>query len=164
MAIILSRERIRDIDELLSYEMDDWGRYKHTNNEIFDQLSDFAEMHYFVSNFSGEKDHTVPLLIIDDKRCDKATALLMFWRVCPRFYTVFSNEEEAKSSHADFIFLLLKKILSNWESGFYSHQQLAFDPCSISSYEVNTPEPNEKWSIPEYMKEALAGEEVIAEK
>ena len=165
MAIVISKERTQILDRLLSFEMDEEQRYFiYTPQAMFNELADFAEMHYFASKFSGAQDPTVLRLIINDKQCDKATALMIFWRVFPRSYTQFTDEEEAKPSYADFIFTTLKMILSNWENGFYTHHQLAYDPRSLDPYEVDTPDPNEKWPIPESIKVALPGEVVVVEQ
>ena len=165
MAFIIKKERVQRLDKLLRFEMDETERYfLYTAQDMFDELADFAEMHYFASKFSGAQDQTALRLIVNDKRCDKATALMIFWRVCPRFYTVFANEEEAKPAYADFIFTTLKVILSNWESGFYTNQQIAYDPNVEARFEVDAIEPNEKWAIPESLKMALPGDVVMVEK
>ena len=165
MAFIISKERAQVLNKLLSFEMDETERYfLRTAQDIYAELADFAEMHYFVSNFSWAKDQTILQLIANDERCDKATALMIFWRACPRSYTVYTNEEEAKVDYGGFIFSMLKDILAKWEGGFYTHQQIAYNPYKEDASEVNNVMPNEKWAIPESIKVALPGDVVMVEK
>lgn len=39
--------------------------------------------------------------ILEDKNCDKGTALMMYWLSCPQYFIQFANADECESYNRD---------------------------------------------------------------
>lgn len=167
MAYVLTKERAKHIDDNLLHQLSYIEETPDSEvRALFETMTNPWEVHYFVSEFSWGIDLTVLTWIIDSELCDKGTALMLFWRPCPNFYTRYATQAEADSDHFGFIHRVLRKIMSNWESGFYVNQRIAYDPrldINVGSGEF-IQEPNAKWAIPDYMREPILGEDLIVEK
>ncbi|RAK65854.1 DUF4274 domain-containing protein [Hymenobacter edaphi] len=61
----------------------------------FQQLRSAAELHYLADAYNWDDGVTVLDWVINSPTCDYGTALLIFWRAQPDFYTEFANEQEA---------------------------------------------------------------------
>jgi hypothetical protein len=82
---------------------------------------------------------------------------LIFWRAEPDYYTKFENKSDADSDKE--IYSLLRKIIANWQAGFYKEERFKFDSIA-EGYDVDYKDPNEKWVIPDEMKKPIRGSSV----
>ena len=123
---------------------------------VFDSITDPAELHYLTDIHNWDDGVEVLSWIIDSPYCDWGTAALIFWRSQPDFYTEYAQESEM--SLADGTLSLLKRIMQNWERGFYVRQHVAYnhreDPAAEKDYGNN---PWSKWQIPAYLIEPTKG-------
>ncbi|MBL7717372.1 MAG: DUF4274 domain-containing protein [Flavipsychrobacter sp.] len=129
------------------------------NQQAFNTINNPLELHFIADNYNW--DDGVELLdwIINSPLCDKATAMMLFWRAQPDYYTEYATKEEA--NYDGDIWMLLQRIIQNVEKGFYTHQQLEYDSRKDPAAEkIDMDNPNSKWKIPDYMKVALKGTNV----
>lgn len=127
---------------------------KEPDKEPFEKIETSAQLHYLADIYNWDDGAEVLDWIVSSSFCDKGTALLIFWRAEPDYYTKFENESEADTDKE--IYLLLQEIIANWQSGFYTKEQFRFDPTE-EGYDVDYRYPNEKWKIPNEMKRATKG-------
>ena len=93
--------------------------------------------------------------IIQNKNCDKATALMIFWMGRPEWDLQFENRDKVDSYRLD-EFDLLNEILERYIAGKYdSCQNLSFNPKNDDGFDWTNqyPELKEKFKrkIPEIM-------------
>ena len=129
------------------------------NRGDFDKLKSSKELHYLASIFNWDDELDVLEWIINSPLCDKGTALLIFWRSQPDYYTRFDNEEEAEI--AGEAFRLVRNIIKNFQDGFYQRARIRFNPKS-DEFDINYVDPKAKWDIPEEMKKGVLGLPVIS--
>ena len=127
------------------------------DRKSFKKIETPSQLHYLAGIYNWDDGTEVLDWIISSPRCDKGTALLIFWRAEPDYYTKFDNELEADTDKE--IYLLLRKIITNWQSGFYKKERFKFDPIA-EGYNVDYRYPNEKWQIPDEMKKSTTGSSV----
>ena len=127
---------------------------KEPDRKSFEKIEKPAQLHYLADIYNWDDEIDVLDWIISSPVCDKGTALLIFWRAEPDYYTKFENEDEAGTDKE--IYLLLRKIITNWQSGFYKKERFRFDPIA-EEYDVDYRYPNEKWQIPDEMKKPTKG-------
>lgn len=161
MAYVVSRQRAVFLESNF-FEFN--FREQEPDRTLFDTITDSAELHYLAHIYNWDDGAEVLTWIIDSNHCDQGTAALVFWRSQPDYYTAFSNETEAEWA-AD-VYTLLRRIVYNWESGFYKQKQIAYDPESDPGAPRNLDERNpiEKWAIPAYLKNSTPGKEVFVEE
>ena len=124
------------------------------DRKSFDKIETPAQLHYLANIYNWDDGAEVLDWIISSPRCDKGTALLLFWSAEPDYYTKFDNKSEADSDQE--IYLLLRKIIANWQSGFYKQERFKFDSIA-EGYDVDYRYPDEKWMIPDEMKKPTSG-------
>ena len=100
--------------------------------------------------------------IAGDPNTDRATALALYWKTCPRNLKKYANREEAEARFCGEDFELIQKIENLYLSGFYKNQRFAFDPTNDRGGDWTTeyPEIKIKTEIPSVMFEKLIGEDV----
>lgn len=64
--------------------------------------------------------------IVSQPLCDRATALLVFWRAVPDNVLRYASEAEAKADYADGEFRLCVTIAANLRAGFYRRSEITF--------------------------------------
>ena len=88
---------------------------------------------------------------------------MIFWRSQPSYYTTIESEENADWDLD--VYKLLNNIIRNFEENFYQNERIAYDPAlDFSAEDLHVEEPNAKWEIPSWMKEATTGEKLIYEE
>lgn len=127
--------------------------------EQFKKIETPARLHYLASIYNWDDGGKVLEWIVNSKKCAKATALLLFWRSEPDYYTRFETEEEAADDLE--IWKVVRTILKNYQTGFYQHRGIGFNP-SDDGADVNYVDTNAKWKIPESIKRSVSGGQVIA--
>ncbi|MCA6431233.1 MAG: DUF4274 domain-containing protein [Cytophagales bacterium] len=126
----------------------------------FEKLKTSAELHYLASIFNWDDDLNVLDWIISSPMCDKATALLIFWRAQPADYTEFENENEVESFGVD-AYRIVKKIINNVQTGFYKRSRIRFNPNS-DEFDIHWINKKAKWTIPDQMKKGIIGLPVVS--
>ncbi|MCC3158732.1 DUF4274 domain-containing protein [Hymenobacter sp. 15J16-1T3B] len=126
----------------------------------FQQLHSAAELHYLADTYNWDDGVSVLDWIISSPRCDYGTALLIFWRAQPDFYTQFESEQEAADEED--IFRLLRTVIRNWETGFYQHHRIGYDP--VAEELLDFERPDAKWAIPIAFRLGNPGQAVVAQQ
>jgi hypothetical protein len=130
---------------------------RQPDRAVFDTIVNPVEYHLIAGNYNWDDGAQVLTWIIESPLCDKGTALLIFWRAQPDFYTQFSSVEEA--DYEAEVYRLVRAIMGKWEAGFYQTSLIAYDPTGDPmAADIASRHPKEKWSIPAYLKQPLAGE------
>lgn len=122
----------------------------------FDTIDNPLELHFVADNYNWDDGEEVLNWIINSPLCDKATAMMIFWRAQPDFYTERATKEDAGIEEETWE--LLQNIMRNMEQGFYTHAHLEYDPAKDpAAEETDIDNPDSKWKIPEFMKTPLKG-------
>ncbi|RNI27876.1 DUF4274 domain-containing protein [Rufibacter immobilis] len=125
----------------------------------FKKLNSSAQLHYLADLFNWDEEKNVLEWIVDSPLCDYGTALLIFWRAQPDFYTQFANEAEA--GYEKDTYNLLQKILGNYRNEKYREARIKYLPLEDGQdIENNYPDP--KWEIPEEFKKGNHGRTVMS--
>ncbi|QDT38831.1 DUF4274 domain-containing protein [Stratiformator vulcanicus] len=69
--------------------------------------------------------------------CDRATALMIFWRGSPRYFAQFHFADEVPESRFD-EFQLLRDIERRYLSGFYEQCRFTYDPRGDAGHDLTT--------------------------
>ncbi len=131
---------------------------KTVDKADFEKLTS-SELHYLASIYNWDDDKDVLTWIANSTKCDKGTALLIFWRSEPDFYTRFDNEQEA-DYEAD-VYRLVRNIIDNFSSGFYKNSRISYDP-NEDEHDVYYKDPKSKWQIPDELKRPIQGRKVYS--
>jgi len=137
-------------DNFFEFSFDD----KEPDKDFFDSIKNSEELHFIADNYNWDDGAEVLNWIANSKLCDEGTAKLIFWRSEPQDYTSCEKAEDAEYMGED-IFLLLKKIIKNFNEDFYIKAEIAYNPKEDT--DINYRDPNEKWEIPKYLKEPTFG-------
>lgn len=129
--------------------------------EKFKELTSPAQLHYLADIYNWDDDIEVLNWIVDSPLCDFGTAMLIFWRAEPLYYTIYSSVEEAEYDR-DVLSLLLK-IINNFNSGKFNRSNIKYNPIA-DYHNVNETEENAKWLIPNEFKKATHGRRVITKE
>ncbi|HEX8235189.1 MAG TPA: DUF4274 domain-containing protein [Abditibacteriaceae bacterium] len=126
-------------------------------------LQSSLELHMFATNWNWDNGTKEPLFrVIQDSRCDKGTALRLYWAGDPLyFYETYANRDEVEEYHQQ-NYDLLKDIEKRLIGGFYTEQNICFDPHSDWIPGL-TSSDNLKQHIPEVMLESTPGVKVEGE-
>lgn len=131
---------------------------REPSRQAFEKIETPAQLHYLADMYNWDDGTEVLDWIISSPACDKGTALLLFWRAEPDYYTRFNDESEA-DIHKE-TFSLLRKIVTKWQTGFFKKERFSYNPMA-EGYDVEYRYPNEKWAIPHEMKQPTSGSIVI---
>lgn len=124
---------------------------------VFETITNPVEYHLIAANYNWDDGSQVLRWIVTSPLCERATAQLIFWRAQPAFYTRFTSAEEA--DYEAEVYTLLRTIMQQWEAGTYSSTLIAYDPRTDPMAEdITYHDPQEKWAIPSYLKQPIAGE------
>lgn len=154
MDYTVSEERMTLLQEnFIEFSFD--GR--EPDKKFFDSITNPVELHLIVANYNWDDGVDVLTWIAESPICDKATAAMIFWHSQPSYYTQFDNAEEA--DWGGDVYTLLRKIINNFESGFYKTTLIYYDPQADPTAEgVDETYPNPKWLIPDYLKQVIDGQ------
>lgn len=145
-----------------------------TSNPFNDELIKFlpgssSEMwHQIAWNWNWDNGEDVLKWITLQKKCDKGTALLIYWYSGPRYFGQYENREnvpEFELASYDF----MKDIQQKYLAGFYKTANFSFDPKNDSGLDrTKDYEENDKYGIvPEQMFQPVVGktlEKIILEE
>lgn len=133
------------------------AEYSLKCNEIimeFLKKSNLEERHRFVSGSNGDSNIDILEWIASDFDTDKATILMLYWRMSPGYNKQFINRDEVVKEENwylrqfDFFEDIEKRLLAD----FYKNQKIAYDPTNdmgndwtdeISEYNLKKKIPDE---------------------
>ena len=145
----LTQERKQFIDDNFYEGLDE----NELNRAKFELLTSPYELQYLAENHNWDGGIKILHWIAESNICSEATALELFWLSQPKEfqkYKLTENIEEDYVGDENEIFQLIKKILNNFENGFYKKTNIHFDP----TIHIETEQ-----QIPDFMKQATSGEE-----
>lgn len=87
-----------------------------------------SEQYYLVENYNWDYGVEILHWIIDSEKCDKGTALMMFWNAAPEYY--LRKTSETIDEYEREVFELLKKIVLKFKNKTFTTNKLKFDPCN----------------------------------
>ena len=127
------------------------------SRELFLTITSPTELHFIADWYNWDDGIQVLEWIIDSELCDEGTAKLIFWRAQPQDYTAYEKVEEV--TYGKEVFLLIKKIIDKFYTGFYTRALIAYDPSIDADLQYSN--PKSKWAIPTQLKEPTKGGEVL---
>ncbi|HMA36315.1 MAG TPA: DUF4274 domain-containing protein [Chloroflexia bacterium] len=132
--------------------------YEQAQTAVLQQLTTPEELHQLAWNYNWDDGEQVPAWIIRQSFCDRGTALLLYWRTSPRWYYQYASRDEI-SKYAVGSYDLLKEIEARYVSGYYTQQNIRFDPTDDegSDYTKDYTELTAKQSIPTIMNQPSPG-------
>ncbi|OJW00816.1 MAG: hypothetical protein BGO39_20485 [Chloroflexi bacterium 54-19] len=104
-------------------------------DDFLAQLTTPEELHQLAWKYNWDDGAGIPDWIIKQPFCDRGTALLLFWRAAPGpCYYAYANREELSQTKTllfdlDF-YDLVQEIEEKYLSGFFSQQNIAFNPAN----------------------------------
>ena len=106
--------------------------------QFFDTVSDAEELHLFADGFNWDTGVGEVRRVIRHPLCDKATALLIYWRGAPGYYARYLNPAEI--TNPDYVdhFDLLREIEQKVIAGHYHTHRFRYDPKSDKGHDMTT--------------------------
>jgi hypothetical protein len=97
------------------------------------------ELDFYSKGIDYERDNDEKFLlwVVKHPLCDKGTALRIYWKANPEYFTQFAENEIDIEVNGG-IYNLLKVIEKNIKKGFYKTAEIAFDPATIAVVRVLT--------------------------
>src|ERR1700741_51804 len=96
--------------------------------EKFKELTSSPQLHYLANIYNWDDGPDVLNWVIDSPLCDFGTALLIFWRAEPSYYTKYSSVSDA--GYDGEVLHLLLKIISKYKSGHFKYSKIKYDPTT----------------------------------
>ncbi|WBV61277.1 DUF4274 domain-containing protein [Chryseobacterium camelliae] len=126
-------------------------RDKKPDFEKFKTLSS-AELHYLTDIYNWDDGAEVLFWVVNSNKCDKATALMIFWRACPDYYLEKAeNELEVYELEVN---QLLKTIIESFKSNKFKRSVFSYNPQE--DFEIEEDQIL-NWNIPVEMTKVIKG-------
>lgn len=115
------------------------------------------EWHQTANGWNWDSNLDVLKWIIFQKECDKATALLIYWRSIPHWTHQYLSEKEVRGEKD--LYNLNFLVEKNYMSGFYTYENIRFDPNNDNGFDWTREYQDlpQKQKIPEVMFKAISG-------
>ena len=126
--------------------------------EVFKTLSS-AEQYFLASIYNWDDGTKVLEWIIDSPKCDKGTAVMIFWLAEPDYYFNYS-EETVDDSDRD-IWQLLQKVIHKIRNKEFKRSLFAFNPDE-NGYKTDWESANGIWELPPDLINGTSGLKPIA--
>ncbi|MCI3937114.1 DUF4274 domain-containing protein [Chryseobacterium aahli] len=126
-------------------------RDENPNFEKFKSLSS-TELHYLADIYNWDDGVEILFWIINSDKCDKGTALMIFWRATPDYY-LEKNEDELEIYEKE-VHQLLKKIIESFISNKFRKSRLKYNPADDFDTDV---QEILNWNIPNEMINETSG-------
>lgn len=126
-------------------------RDENPNFEKFKTLNS-TELHYLADIYNWDDGVEILSWIINSDKCDKGTALMIFWRAVPDYY-LEKNEDELEIYEKE-VYQLLNIIVEDFKSNKFRRSILKYNPAddfNMDSQEIV------KWNIPNEMVNQTKG-------
>ena len=91
------------------------------------KTTDPDDWHKIALGWNWDNGHEPLKWIIENSRCDKATALLIYWHGGAGWYVQYKNRSDVPEWEIS-AYDLIKDIEQRYTSGFYSRQEIAYNP------------------------------------
>lgn len=111
-----------------------------------------TELHYLADIYNWDDDIEVLFWIINSDKCDKGTALMIFWRAIPDYY--LEKDENELQLYEKENYQLLKEIIASFKSNKFRTSKIKYNPAD--DFEVNADQIL-KWNISEEMIKPTRG-------
>lgn len=92
------------------------------------------EWHQVAWNWNWDSGVEPLRWIVQRPKCDRGTALLIYWYAGPRYFAQYASREEVLEyslEHYDLIMAIERAYLA----GFYTRQEIAFDPSDDAGFD-----------------------------
>jgi Domain of unknown function (DUF4274) len=101
------------------------------SRRVIDWLAtqDPDEWHCVAASWNWDRGHQPLQWIIRQEACDRATALLVFWRTDPSYYLPYGHRDDVPDPNKE-TYDLLCEIRANWIKGQYRRSEIAYDPSA----------------------------------
>ena len=126
--------------------------------ETFKSLSS-AEQYFLVSEYNWDDGTIVLDWIIDSTKCDKGTAIMIFWMAEPDYY--FDYTEETIDDWGKDVWKLLQKIITKFKNKEFKKSIFAFNPIR-NGYRTDWDSAIGIWELPEELIRGTRGVKPIA--
>ena len=93
-----------------------------------EKLESPTELHEFVLHYNWDDGVEIPRAIINNKHCDRGTALMIYWLAGPGYLYQYGDREEISRQHEITLYDLIKEIEEKYISGFYQNKKVLFNP------------------------------------
>ncbi|MEM1263711.1 MAG: DUF4274 domain-containing protein [Pseudomonadota bacterium] len=123
--------------------------------EFLANVSDAAELHLFADLWNWDSGMDEMYRVIAAPICERATALLVFWRASPDYYQGCQNADDLAEYERDG-FALIRAIEAKFMAGDFADGSLRYDPnemCDLSA--VRAAASGAGWLIPTEMLEPI---------
>lgn len=121
------------------------------------ELQTSEELHAFADDWNWDSGVEPLLEIIRNPLCDKGTASLIYWRAdVISFYEAASREEV--NEYEIEVYDLIKEVEAKFVSGFYTQQNIRFDPKDDGADWVRKHPGELAQEIPEELMKPTPGE------
>lgn len=99
------------------------------NRILLRRLPEYApEMwHQIAMNWNWDNGMDILRWIVSQLACDKGTALLIYWRAGPRYFSQYADRAGVDTSEVE-TYDLTREIESKYTSDFYKDEHISFDP------------------------------------
>lgn len=121
------------------------------NFEKFKTLNS-TEQYFLAEIYNWDDGIQVLEWIINSEKCDKGTALMIFWKSSPDYY--FENEKNEIPVYEMETFNLLNKIVNKFQNKSFNNSKLKYNPkddFEFEDYDFTD------WEIPNEMLESTHG-------
>jgi hypothetical protein len=157
------------LDNFVEYNFgeDDEGNEIQPSKQVFDSITDPAEIFFIAERCNWDDGALIPQWIIDSPLCTKAAALVIFWTSAPDEYMEYNFGEKIRGynhgpgeidEHETSILNLLEKLVQRFERNDFCDYKIKFDfkfwGCKLL---VNSP----KWSVGQEFFKSIDGVEVV---
>jgi hypothetical protein len=117
--------------------------------------------HQVAMNWNWDGDNEPLTWMIRQPKCDSATALLIYWHGAPAWYCQYANSSEVKP-HEMKTYTLIKEIEQKYSGGFYSDQNIYFDPADDdgTNWTAEYQDKITKTTIPPMMYKPILGKKL----
>jgi len=113
--------------------------------EAFQTISS-AEQYFLASEYNWDDGVVVLDWIIDSPKCDRGTAILIFWLAEPDYY--FDYTENTIDEWGRDVWKLLQKIIERIKKGDFKTSRFAFNPTK-EGYQTEWASATGIWELPE---------------
>jgi hypothetical protein len=126
--------------------------------KLFERLNS-TDQFYLAEIYNWDDGVEVMRWIIESPKCDKGTALSIFWKAEPYYY--FEKSESEIEDYEKDCFLLLRRIVEKFNNKEFKKSNLKFDPTEREN-RIDWTKQNSEWNIPEEMKKPTKGFFIIS--
>lgn len=126
----------------------------------FEELKNSLELHYGLLEYDWDGGMKFVRWVAESPLCDLGTALVIYWKMCPSFYTQFQNEHEAKleGENVRENFIFLKELESRILGKEFQSENIQYDPANDETNDCFLhDEETGKWKIPDLLKRPNQG-------